>query len=142
MALGLLFAFGATGCDPDLGDAIGGPSADSVFEDLDSAGLPITDGVPTDPDYAAMVRENACEDSRSFVRTDSNKGWGIICIGLPASKARSIYDSFDGSPALLGPLYADAEDNEIIVFGFGWPNDASKLVHDALGDSAGTHLGF
>jgi len=25
--------------------------------------------------------------------------------------------------------------------GYGWPDNASKLVHDALGDPAGTYLG-
>lgn len=118
----------------------GGPSADSVFDDLQSAGLPITDGIPADRQYAAMARHNKCDDSRPFVRSDSDRGWGIICIGLPPDAARGISSSYDGLPLLVGPLYADAKNRDVIVFGLGWPADASKLVHNALDDPAGAYL--
>jgi hypothetical protein len=41
---------------------------------------------------------------------------------------------------LIGPLYVDDGDGEVIVLGFGWPADASKTFYDAIGASDGSYL--
>ena len=117
------------------------PSAASVYRDLEAAGLPITDGRPADPKFAEMVRENGCAQSRSFVRSDADQGWGFICVGLDREAFERVSSGFESVPALLGGLYADAYSGDVVVVGFGWPDDASELVHKAIGDDQGTFLG-
>ena len=54
----------------------------------------------------------------TFVRTDSDKGWGFICVGAPDDLSTSAKNAFVGSPALLGPLWLAKGDE--FVFGVGW----------------------
>jgi hypothetical protein len=42
-------------------------------------------------------------------------------------------------PSLVGPLYVDDERAEVIVFGLGWPSDASEIVAEAI-DAHGSYL--
>jgi len=121
--------------------AVVGRDAGTVFDQSTRAGLPITDGVPGSPDFRDMVRNNGCKSSRSFVRTDTAEtGWGFICVRPPDGAYRRVSGAFEEIPMLVGPLYVDDGDGEVIVFGFGWPADASKLVYDAMGASGGTYL--
>ena len=137
----VVVVFALAGCEAGNAPVLGsGPDADSVFEDMKAAGLPITDGVPASGRFRNLIGNNSCETSRGFVRSDADRGWGLICVGAPASAARRIFNTFNGLPMLIGPLYTDAEGQEIIVFGLGWPGNASKLVADSLGESAGSYL--
>jgi hypothetical protein len=111
-----------------------------VYSDLRDAGLPITDGKPADPDYQRLTEHNACRSSRSFVRTDSDTGWAVICVDPPRENYRRISDAFDDVPLLIGPLYVDDGAGETVIFGFGWPADASKQMYDAIGASGGNYL--
>jgi hypothetical protein len=118
-----------------------GRDADSVYSQLQRAGLPIADGEPSTEDFREMVRSNGCKSSRPFVRTDTDDtGWGFICVRPPTEAYNRIADAFDKIPMLVGPLYVDDGDGEVVVFGFGWPADASKTVYDAIGGSEGTYL--
>ena len=118
-----------------------GRDADTILSQLTRAGLPIAHGEPRSEDFRSMVRRNGCRSSRSFVRTDTDDtGWGFICVKPPAEAYKRISGAFDDIPLLVGPLYADDNDGEVIVFGFGWPADASKTVYDAIDGSSGTYL--
>lgn len=88
-----------------------------------------------------MVRENGCAQSRSFVRSDADQGWGFICVGLDREAFKHVSSGFESVPAMLGALYVDAYDGDVVIMGFGWPDDASELVHKAVGDDRGTFLG-
>lgn len=115
-----------------------GRSANDIYTKLQQAGLPVTDGRPSSNEFSRLVENNRCRSSRSFVRTGSDKGWAIICVGLDNATFRKLSSAFDRIPLLLGPLYADAQRGDVVVFGFGWPPNASKLVHDVIG--AGAYL--
>jgi len=118
-----------------------GRDANTVFAQLTRAGLPIADGEPTSQDFREMVHNNGCGSSRAFVRTDTgDTGWGFICVKPPAEAYQRISDAFDEIPLLIGPMYVDDGGGEVIVFGFGWPADASKTIYDAIGASGGTYL--
>ena len=144
MLLGLVLVAGpvfAIGCGQGTALLGTGRSADAVFADLQDAGLPIADGRPASSEFQSLVDSNRCEDSRSFIRTDTdNVGWGLICVGLDKATFNSISSTFESVPALVGPLYADADDGNVIVVGFGWPVGASEIVHDVLGDESGSYL--
>lgn len=118
-----------------------GRDAGTVYDQLVRAGLPIADGEPSSEEFRDMVRSNGCQSSRPFVRTDTDDtGWGFICVKPPAEAYDRISGAFDDIPMLVGPLYVDDSDGEVIVFGFGWPADASKTIYDAIGGSGGTYL--
>jgi hypothetical protein len=118
-----------------------GRDAGTVYDQLVRAGLPITHGEPSSREFRDMVRTNGCKSSRPFVRTDTeDTGWGFICVKPPAKAYNRISDAFDDIPMLIGPMYVDDGDGEVIVFGFGWPADASKTIYDAIGASRGTYL--
>lgn len=109
-----------------------GKNADSVYEQLLAAGVPVADGVPADADFRRMVDENACESSRPFVRSDAEQGWGLICVKPPADAFRRTSDTYNEMPMLLGPLYVEDGGGEVVVFGFGWPGNASEMIADAI----------
>lgn len=109
-----------------------GKSADAVFRDITSAGLPVTEGEPASADFRSLVKHNACKSSRSFVRSDDDQGWALICVKPTAEAFARLSDAFEGMPALLGPMYVDDNDGEVVVFGLGWPANSSKLVAEAI----------
>lgn len=118
-----------------------GPTANSVYEKLRAAGLPITDGEPADPSFRRMVRRNSCASSRSFVRTDTaDVGWGFICVDPPRDAYQRMSRAMDGVPLLIGPLFVDDGGGEVIIFGIGWPVEASRKMYRAIGASGGTYL--
>ena len=124
----------ATGNNPLPGSVpLIGRTADSVFIKIKDAGLPIVDGVPADGKFRSMTRDNACKSSRSFVRSDADTGWGLICVAPPRNVYRRISRAFDGLPLLMGPLYVDDGDGDLVIFGFGWPSNASKEIAKAVG---------
>jgi hypothetical protein len=130
----------ATGNNPLPGSVpVIGRTADSIFNKIENAGLPITDGVPADAKFRSMTRNNACKSSRSFVRSDAESGWGLICVAPPHSVYRRISRAFDGVPMLMGPLYVDDGDGDLVIFGFGWPPNASKQIAKAAG-AEGSYL--
>jgi hypothetical protein len=110
-----------------------GKDADSVYRQLTSAGLPVTDGVPADSEFRRLVDENACRSSRAFVRSDADQGWGLICVKPPRDVYRRISDAFTDVPMLIGPLYVEDGGGETVVFGFGWPANSSEMVAEAIG---------
>lgn len=116
-----------------------GKNADTVFGQIKDAGLPITDGVPADSEFRDMVKNNVCESSRTFVRSDADMGWGLICVNPPDSAYRRMSNALDGVPMFMGPLYVDDNHGDVIVFGLGWPTNASKQVANAI-DANGTYL--
>jgi len=114
--------------------------ADTVYSQLTRAGLPITNGEPKSEDFRSIVRRSGCASSRAFVRTDTeDTGWGFICVDAPQEAYRRISGAFKEIPLLVGPLYVEDGDGEVLVFGFGWPIDASKTVYDAI-EADGTYL--
>src|SRR5215212_4177046 len=48
-----------------------GRDANTVYAQLERAGLPVTDGEPSSDDFRRMVHNNGCKSSRSFVRSDN-----------------------------------------------------------------------
>ena len=116
-----------------------GATADDVFREMTAAGLPITDGLPAAQDWQDVVGENACRSSRSFVRSDADRGWGLICVGLSKAAFQRLSGRFDGASALLQPLYVHDQNGDVVIFGFGWPSNASELVAKAI-DADGSYL--
>lgn len=112
-----------------------GKNADTIYEQLVDAGLPVAHGEPASSEFADLVHNNACKSSTTFVRTDSDRGWGMICVGAPDETQTRIREAFTDIPILLGPLYVDDDDGKTIVIGFGWPTDASETVATAIGAS-------
>ena len=138
--VGVFAALNAAGSNPLPGSVpVIGRNATSVFKQIQSDGLPITDGEPADPKFREMTRHNACKSSRSFVRSDADQGWGVVCVRPPQDVYRQISRAFETVPALLGPLWVDDHEGDVIVFGFGWPANASKMIFDAIGAS-GTYI--
>lgn len=124
-----------------VGLPVVGRSADTVFDQLTRAGLPVSHGEPSSGDFRRMVRRNGCNSSRAFVRSDTEgTGWGFICVKPPADAYERISSAFDDMPMLLGPLYVDDGGGDVIVFGFGWPADASETVYNAIDGADGTYL--
>jgi hypothetical protein len=118
-----------------------GRDADTVYAQIKRAGLPITDGEPSSEDFRRMVHNNGCKSSRSFVRTDNDDvGWGFICVKPPADVYRRVSDAFENVPLLVGPMYVDDGGGDVIIFGFGWPGDASKTIYDAVDGNGGNYL--
>jgi hypothetical protein len=118
-----------------------GRDATDVFNDIKRAGLPVTDGTPSSSEFRAIVESNSCESSRSFVRSDSDMGWAMICVNPPASAHERLSSAFaEDVPMLTGPLYVDDGSGDVVVFGMGWPPDASKQIYDAMGASGGNYL--
>jgi hypothetical protein len=130
----------ATGNNPLPGSVpVIGRNADSIFTKIENAGLPITDGVPADAKFRSMTRNNACKSSRSFVRSDTDTGWGLICVAPPPSVYRRISRAFEAVPMLMGPMYVDDGGGDLVIFGFGWPSNASKQIAEAVG-AEGSYL--
>lgn len=118
-----------------------GRDANTVYAQIKRAGLPVTDGEPSSDDFRQIVHNNGCKSSRSFVRTDNDDvGWGVICVKPPGEAYRRMSDAFQNVPLLAGPLYVDDGGGEVIIFGFGWPTDASKTIYDAIDGNGGTYL--
>lgn len=119
----------------------GKPSAGSVFRKLQAAGLSIENGEPEAARFRDIVHDNNCAQSRGFVRSESDKGWALICVGMPRQAFKRLAAKNESVPSLLGPLYADAFDGDVVIIGFGWPDDFSERVSNALGDPEGNYLG-
>jgi hypothetical protein len=118
-----------------------GRDANDVYQDIKDAGLPVADGTPKSSEYRDIVNNNSCKSSRSFVRTDTDVGWAIICVKPPAAAYKRMSATFDeGVPALAGPLYVDDGDGDVVIFGLGWPDNASKQLYDAIDASGGSYL--
>lgn len=118
-----------------------GRDADDVYSDIKDAGLPVTDGRPSSPQFRELVSHNSCSSSRTFVRTDANVGWAIICVKPPRPAYRRLSSAFDhGVPLLAGPLYVDDGGGDVVIVGLGWPPDASKRLYEAIGASGGSYL--
>ena len=109
-----------------------GRDANDVYRDIKAAGFPVTDGHPTGQ-FRDIATNNACDSSRTFVRTDSNVGWAMICVRPPRSTFNRISHAFDDVPMIAGPLYLDDDDGKVVIFGFGWPAKTSKQFADAIG---------
>jgi hypothetical protein len=133
-------AYASGGSDELSALPVVGRDANTVYRDIRAAGLPVTDGRPSSSDYDDLVDRNACESSRTFVRTDTDVGWAIICVDPPAGAYRRMNDAFDEVPTLMGPLYVDDGGGDVVIFGLGWPADASKQLYDAIGGSGGGYL--
>jgi hypothetical protein len=58
---------------------------------------------------------------------------------MPADLYRSTRKAFSHMLLLVGPLYLDSGNGDLVIFGFGWPRDASKKFATTLG-VAGTYL--
>lgn len=117
-----------------------GPSADAVFDQMVDAGLPIEDGVPSSKDFQDLAKNNICDSSRTFVRTDADVGWGLICVDPSNPEAMTkATDAVRELPALVGPLLAESADHRLIIFGLGWPADSSKRIAEATG-ATGNYL--
>ena len=118
-----------------------GRNAEDVYGQLKAAGLPVAPGRPASSDYDDLIDNNACSSSKGFVRTDTaDTGWGFICVKPPAEAHERMSDAFDEVPMLVGPMFVDDGPGDVVIFGFGWPADASKTIYDAIGASGGTHL--
>jgi hypothetical protein len=131
--IGLLAILNATGANPlPASVPVLGENADSVFHQIQADGVPITDGEPSDAKFRDMTRHNACQSSRSFVRSDADQGWGVICVRPPRDVFRRISDAYNDVPMLVGPLYVDDDNGHLVIFGFGWPSNASKMIADAI----------
>jgi len=114
-------------------------NADSVLTKLEAAGWPVGDGMPSSASFKSLTGKTRCASSKTFVRTDNTKsGWGFICIGMPADLYARISKTFSSTLMILGPLYLDSG-KDLVVFGFGWPSDASKKFATTL-KTSGTYL--
>jgi hypothetical protein len=116
-----------------------GRTADDVYRDIKDAGYRVTDGHPTGQ-FRNVAENNSCKSSRTFVRTDADVGWAVICVKPPRSAYRRLSAAFENVPSLIGPLYLDDSNGELVIFGFGWPEKASKQIYDAVG-ADGSYLG-
>ena len=113
-----------------------GKDASSVWAQIQDSGLAVTEGEPSAPRFRQLAHNNACQSSRSFVQSEGDTGWAIICVKPPRGAYRDMRRSMDGAPALLAPMWVDQNDGEVIIFGMGWPGKASQQIADAIGGDA------
>ncbi len=143
------FALMAGGCadvqstpdDPGGGIAVnasGYSNANIVLQELEDGGWPVGDGIPSSPDFKSLTGKTRCASSKTFVRTDSDRGWGFICVKMPPDMYQKVQDVFDKALVLTAPLYLDAG-SDLVIFGFGWPGDSSQKFAETLG-TTGNYL--
>jgi hypothetical protein len=118
---------------------IGQKGATDYYAELKEAGWPVTDGRPSSPEFSDLVSNNRCGSSYSFVRSDADRGWGIICVDAPKDVVDKVRDLFDEILAITGPLYLSSPSGDVLIFGFGWPDDTSQRFEETL-DLGGEHL--
>ena len=114
-------------------------NANTVLDKLVDGGWPVGEGYPSSPQFASLKGRTRCSSSKTFVRTDSDRGWGFICVGMPNDLYVSIKGTFEDSLVIMAPLYLDSEGGQLVVFGFGWPGDTSQRFAETL-DANGTYL--
>ena len=107
-------------------------NADAVLVALENGGWPVGEGYPTGTQFQTLRGKTRCSSSKTFVRTDVNRGWGFICLGMPADLYTGIRKVFDNALVLMGPLYLDSGP-DLVIFGFGWPTDTSQKFAKTLG---------
>jgi hypothetical protein len=110
-----------------------GKDASSVWAQIQDSGLAVTDGEPSAAKFRQLVHHNACKSSHSFVQSEGDSGWALICVKPPRSAYREMRKSMDGVPALLAPMWVDQNGGEVVIFGMGWPGKASEQIADAIG---------
>ena len=113
-----------------------GKNADTVWAQIQDSGLAVGEGEPSAPRFRELAQSNACKSSHSFVQTEEDTGWAIICVKPPADAYRSMRESMNGVPALLAPMWVDQNHGEVVIFGMGWPGKASQQIAEAIGGNA------
>jgi hypothetical protein len=113
-------------------------NANAVLQKLEGDGWPVGDGYPSSAEFRALTGKTRCTSSKTFVRTDSDKGWGFICLNMPADMYAKVQDVFDKALVIMAPLYLDSGP-DLVIFGFGWPGDSSEKFAESLG-TTGNYL--
>jgi hypothetical protein len=54
---------------------------------------------------------------------------------MPNDLYHEIHSTFSHTLRIVGPLYLDAGNGDLVVFGFGWPSDTSEKFANSLGTS-------
>jgi hypothetical protein len=131
----------STADDPGGGIAInsaGFVNANAVLQKLEDDGWPVADGYPTSAEFKSLTGKTRCTSSKTFVRTDADRGWAFICLNMPDDVYAKVQDVFDKALVIMTPLYVDSGP-DLVIFGFGWPGDTSEKFADSLG-TTGTYL--
>jgi hypothetical protein len=144
-AITLALLTGVSSCDPAPGESpsanavvlngSGYLNASAVLQTLEDDGWPVGDGYPSSPQFQTLRGQTRCSSSKTFVRTDADRGWGFICLGMPDDLYRKIHSTFANTLMILAPLYFDSGNGDLVVLGFGWPGDTSQKFANTLGVS-------
>jgi hypothetical protein len=113
-----------------------GNKADTVWAQIRDSGLAVGEGEPSATRFGDLVKHNSCKSSHSFVQSEGDTGWAIICVKPPRDAYRALRKTMNGIPALLAPIWVDQNHGEVIIFGMGWPGKASDQIAKAIGGDA------